>query len=366
MLEEVRNAERVRPDQIPLPSEMPPQSASQKPPAPPSHGILKKLPSIITTTSSGEMKISFRAIKSAPDPPPISPPELSDSDDDQSSTSSGSESSFDSVSPASSSSESSTDDENLKKDTRSPRKSIRFANDVEIESSKDSRLTVDRDRQRNKLSEMEGDEAPYDPEQPFESEKPQTSSHIQPVIGGFVPPPFPPPPLPVMSQRMPPVPYGMPGLSSQPSVPGNVRRLPGGRLVLDGGSSVVQAPASKSNFQRGGAKGPDTSIASSSALHQMAPPPVDSKVTTIERKAQIKNLLQESTKFVPSQLKVRREFKDAHGRIIRPSAPKPSQQAYSFQNQTSSVAPGTSNPASKPSEKEETYAQFMKSLDEFL
>lgn len=39
--------------------------------------------------------------------------------------------------------------------------------------------------------------------------------------------------------------------------------------------------------------------------------------TTIEAKPQIKNLIGDATRFVPTSLKVRRTVKDAHGRLIK-------------------------------------------------
>ena len=105
------------------------------------------------------------------------------------------------------------------------------------------------------------------------------------------PPGVPPPGLPPHLANFPGSTGGGPGLvnpnvlSAPPSIMKPPRRAPGGPGVGPGG--------------RGGEE-------------------EKKKGATIEAKPQIKNMIGEATRFMPTALKIRREVKDAKGRIIKP------------------------------------------------
>nr|VZH95984.1 unnamed protein product [Spirometra erinaceieuropaei] len=180
-----------------------------------------------------------------------------------------------------------------------------------------------------------------------------------------------------MLARLQPSQIPLPPPMALPNFPGIVR--PGfsatqPRIVMRNiGGAVLSAPPTLNPLRSGGDQ---ATIAESSAdADQLAATAAGGGGggTTIEAKPQLKNLIGDATRFVPTAVKVKRTVKDAHGRLVYVGGGASSAAAAASAAKRSGNAPGstydrlsrsdaTSNAANTGQSKDAAYEEFMREM----
>ncbi|ELT92000.1 hypothetical protein CAPTEDRAFT_220578 [Capitella teleta] len=383
------------PGEIPLPGSMPeiiiPQASSS---------ILKKTsvfdkpkPAASTLPAATTTKRKLRP----PGPPPQTPPMLSDSEDEglhfigflfldfHYSVQVGNEKPMDTLPTLE------EVERELSRESRSRR--IRFEDDSTHdpdEPEKDTRLKAGVSKLQMMMLKMAGQQIPRDGSNPkppgddSDDEAPPGQDMIK--TDAMIPPgpppglpPGPPPGLPPMMFRPPPSanpsrmlppgpppgrPPGVPP-GPPPGLPPSARapRLPPGP---PGVAPPRLRPPGLSSFSSGKASGVNPNILSAPP-NILKPPQHQTSMSasmhkedesksrpTIEAKPQIKYVMGEATRFMPTALKVKREVKDAKGRLVR-------QQAKEDTHLTLRQVPAVAAPT-----KDDAYDSFMKEMENYL
>ncbi|VDL94911.1 unnamed protein product [Schistocephalus solidus] len=155
-----------------------------------------------------------------------------------------------------------------------------------------------------------------------------------------------------------------------PNFPGIVR--PGfsatqPRIVMRNiGGAVLSAPPTLNPLRSGGdqATTVDSSVDTSTADQSTGA----GGGTTIEAKPQLKNLIGDATRFVPTAVKVKRTVKDAHGRMVYVGGGASSAAAKRSGNTPGSTydrmtrSDATSNAANAGQSKDAAYEEFMREM----
>ena len=185
------------------------------------------------------------------------------------------------------------------------------------------------------------------------------------------PPLVPPPPLQGLPLGLPPT---APPSLPPPSGPGGLHiRLPPGPPPPFMGSVQLSAPPNlHSRVDTGGGSSTKNDLVSQPSASK---PTLKKGQTTIQAKPQLKNLIGDATKFVPTAIKVRRQVKDMHGktRLVGGGAQASGTTSGLFsQAVLGGAAPSQSNATTsrlqkqQAASKDDAYDQFMREMEGVL
>lgn len=344
--EQVKNAEKVKLDMIPLPEAPSFQAAASDIPLPKdiplptlpmrsTHGILKKTTGFDTRSQIGPVFIPSKNFK-PPGPPPGSPPPLSDLEDDDDDNEGGTVEENQHAVRQKSVPEKDSEAEEV---PIAKKRRIRFEDDDvrdPDEEEKDTRVkfkspasvahTKSLEETNENVEESSGnasEEIVKETQGASNSEKTPQPMPPTPMLtpgpppmmfrlpSGAMPPPMlpprmlpPGPPPRIRPPGIPPPghPMGIRGPVPPPGMPPN-RQLPS-----------AQTSSTQSNILTGVPTYVKPAASSESSAERQ-----DSHSATIVAAPKIRNLLGDVTRFTPTALKVKREMKDAKGHVIKPA-----------------------------------------------
>ncbi|CAL8073479.1 unnamed protein product [Calicophoron daubneyi] len=153
----------------------------------------------------------------------------------------------------------------------------------------------------------------------------------------------------------------------RPGFPGAPQSNPPRFILQRPGGAVLSAPPSL--HPRDPLDSIDTSVVQSAAIGGGGGVGASTGGTTIEAKPQLKNLIGDATRFVPTSLKVRRTLRDPTGRLVTMgggvnslSAGKSSSAAYDrIPRSDGSGAAGGAGPST--TSKDDAYEEFMREME---